>query len=139
MQARLHTLLFPETERSFTGERGLRIGLRTVHIASMGILLGGHFFDMSAQQLHGPLIWTVLSGLGFMLMEMYKSLDWLFQVRGIITILKILLLLGVPLFWEFRVLILLAVVVIGSISSHMPGRFRYYSMLTGSLGAERKG
>ena len=139
VMARLHLLLFPHAERSFAGERGLRIALRTVHIASMGILLGGHFFDVSAEQLHGPLMWTVLSGLGFMLLEIYKSLDWLFQVRGLITIVKVLLLLGVPLFWEQRIWILLAVLAIGSVSSHMPGRFRYYSLLTGSKGPETKG
>jgi hypothetical protein len=35
----------------------------------------------------------------------------------------------VPLFWDYRLPILLAVVVIASVGSHMPARFRYYSVL----------
>ena len=33
------------------------------------------------------------------------------------------------LFWDYRLPILLAVVVIASVGSHMSGRFRYYSVL----------
>jgi len=32
-------------------------------------------------------------------------------------------------FWEQRVWLLMLVLVIGSVGSHMPGRFRYYSLL----------
>jgi len=44
------------------------------------------------------------------------------------VVLKCLLLCFVPLFWAHRVWLLLAVVVIGSVGSHMPGRFRYFSV-----------
>ena len=75
----------------------------------------------------------------FVALEMYKSFDWLFQIRGLLTVVKLLLVLLVPLFWAHRIWILLTILVIGSISSHMPGRFRYYSIRSGTLGIESKG
>jgi hypothetical protein len=43
--------------------------------------------------------------------------------------LKLVLLASAALFWEFRVAILTLVVIIGTVVSHMPGRYRYYSLL----------
>lgn len=45
------------------------------------------------------------------------------------TLAKLALLCLVPLAWEYRVPILLLVVVIASVGSHMSGRFRYYSVV----------
>jgi hypothetical protein len=39
------------------------------------------------------------------------------------------LICAVPLAWDYRLPILLAVIVIGSVGSHMPGRYRHYSVL----------
>jgi hypothetical protein len=131
--------LFPEEERSLPGERALRTLLRTVHLASVSVLVGGHFFDLPLDRLFAPLLWTVGSGLLFVLLEMYGTLDWLFQARGLITLAKMFLLLLIPLFWEQRIWILMTVLAIGSISSHMPGRFRYYSILSRDHGEFKKG
>ncbi len=47
---------------------------------------------------------------------------------------------AVAVFWEWRVVLLTAVVVIGAVTSHMPGRYRYYSLLHGrSIGHDAKG
>jgi hypothetical protein len=130
---------FPKEERSLPAERALRTTLRTVHLASVSVLVGGHFFDLPLERLYGPLVWTVGSGLLFVLLEVYGTLGWLFQVRGLVTLAKIFLLLLIPLFWEQRIWILMTVLAIGSISSHMPGRFRYYSILSRDYGEFKKG
>lgn len=132
-------VLFPDPDRSFRGERGLRTALRTVHLASMGILLGGHFYNIPADQLRTALIWTAGSGLSFAALELFCSFHWLFQIRGLMTLAKILLLFLVPLFWQQRIWILLTVLVLGSVGSHLPTGFRYYSVLTGGLRAHKKG
>lgn len=131
--------LFPSKERYFPGERYLRPTIRTAHILSMGILLGGHFFDVAPEHLRNPLVWTVATGVLFILLEAWGSLGWLFQVRGVVTVAKISLILLIPVYWEHRMWILAAVVILASISSHMPGRFRYYSFLTGRHGEQKKG
>jgi len=43
--------------------------------------------------------------------------------------LKLLLIAAVAMFWEQRLWLLLAALVLGSVGSHMPGRWRYYSLI----------
>ena len=136
---RRKSLFFPEPERRVPGERWLRTMLRTVHIASMAVLLGGHFFDVPAAQLHGALIWTVASGVLMVLLEVYGTLNWLFEVRGLVTVLKVGLVCAVVVFWEQRVWLLMAALAIGSLSSHAKAEIRYFSILTGRMGERKPG
>jgi hypothetical protein len=62
-------------------------------------------------------------------LELYSSCKWFYQGKGVMVLVKLLLIGAVAVFWEYRVWLLLAVLVIGSVGSHMPGRFRYYSLL----------
>lgn len=135
----LKEILFPTPDRTFRGERGLRTALRTIHLAAMGILLGGHFYGIEPDRLRAALYWTAGSGGVFAALELYCSFHWLFQIRGLLTLGKIGLIFLVPVFWEHRVCILLALVAIGSVGSHAPTGVRYYSILTGGLRAHKKG
>jgi len=44
---------------------------------------------------------------------------------------KLLILLAVPYAWDYRLALLLLVVVLASVGSHMPARYRHYSFLHG--------
>ena len=126
----LRRWLFPEQTRHLQGARALSIAFRTLHMIGFAVLLGGHAFAVDAERLWPSLWLTILSGLGLIALEMYAAgLYWLFLGKGIMVLVKLALLLLIPLFWESRVLLLLLVVVIGSVSSHMPARFRHYSLL----------
>ena len=109
--------------------RAWNIAFRTAHIASMGVLLGGHAFDVPASQLLGSLWWCVGTGIALGAMEAGPRLVWFHQVRGLMTLGKVALAAAVPFFWQYRLLILLVVVVIASVGSHMPARYRYYSVI----------
>jgi len=109
--------------------RGWNIALRTAHIATMGVLLGGHAFNRPPGELKPWLWWTVGTGLALCVSEAGASLLWFHQLRGLMTFAKLLLICAVPLLWSYRLPVLLAVVVIGSVGSHMPARFRYYSVV----------
>ncbi len=122
------------------GERAIRISLRTAHIATMAVLFGGHLFQVEPARL---LIWlwlTIVTGAAFVAVELYGSCIWLIELRGALTMLKLVLVCVIPVFWTHRVWILLAVLVVGSVGSHMPGRLRYYSFLhKTSVGEPRRG
>jgi hypothetical protein len=117
----------------FANNRAWNITLRTAHIAAMGVLLGGHAFDVPRDDLLPALWFTVVTGIALAAVESGGSLIWLHQGRGLATLAKLGLILCVPFFWDYRLPILLAVVVIASVASHMPARFRYYSVLTGEI------
>lgn len=131
--------LFPSPERTFPAERWVRIGLRTAHLMSMAAYVGGSLFDVAPERLCAALVLTVATGALFALLEMYGTLTWLFELRGILTIVKVALVGLVSLLPAARVPILLLAVAIGSVSSHMPARFRYFSILTGSQAKHRRG
>ncbi len=109
--------------------RWLNIALRTAHIGAMGILLGGHAFDISPERLKVNLWLTIGTGLVLAAVESGLRPLWLHQGRGVMTLVKLALLCAVPFAWDFRLPILLAVIVLGSVGSHMSGRFRYYSVI----------
>jgi hypothetical protein len=120
-------VLCPEPARRPANGRAWNIGFRTFHIAVTGILVGGHVFDVPAPRLRGVLWMAVGSGAGLLALDSYKSCDWVHQGWGAMLLAKLVLLCLVPFFWELRVPILLAVVVLASVESHMPARFRHYS------------
>jgi hypothetical protein len=109
--------------------RALNIALRTAHIAAMGVLLGGHAFDVAPERLMVALWLTIGTGVVLAGVESGLKPLWLHQGRGFMTLAKLVLLCVIPLAWDYRLPILLLVVVIASVGSHMPGRFRYYSVV----------
>jgi hypothetical protein len=119
----------PDLPRRFPGARGWNIGFRTAHIGVTGILFGGHVFEIAREQLHLWLILSTLSGIGLVALEAGPRLRWFHQGRGLFVLAKLAILCAVPLLWEIRVYLFSAVVVLASVGSHMPGRFRYYSVL----------
>jgi hypothetical protein len=121
--------LAPDPPRRVPHERAWNVGLRTVHLMAFGVLLGGHYWGVAAEALLPALGFTVASGAALMGLELYKSLHWLFLGKGLFVLAKLALLLAVPVFWEARVPLLLAVVAMSSVGAHMPARYRHYSVL----------
>jgi hypothetical protein len=122
--------VFPERMRFLRGTRAMSIAFRTLHLAAFGILLGGHAFGLHTDRLLLYLWLTILSGLGLIALEVYAvGLYWLVLGKGMMVLVKLALLLLIPFFWEVRVALLLLVVGIASVGSHMPARYRHYSLL----------
>jgi hypothetical protein len=122
--------------------RNWNIALRTAHIAAMGVLLGGHAFDLEPTRLYLSLWLTIGTGVGLGLLEAGPRLLWFHQGRGLMTLAKLGLLCAVPLLWEHRYLrlaVMLAVVAIASVGSHMPARLRYYSVIYREVIPDRGG
>lgn len=131
MGSTLSAILFPKTPRHVPYERGINIALRTAHLMTSGLMLGGHAFDVPAHRLVLFLYLTIAGGAGLVLLELYSSCRWLYLGKGVMVTLKIALLIAAGVWWEQRVVFLLLVVLVGSVGSHMPARLRYYSFLDG--------
>lgn len=118
-----------ETAASRGGARALRTALRTAHLLAFGTLYGGHVFGVPPARLGPALLATVASGAALMALDLYRTPVWLVQIRGLATLVKIALVAAVALHWKLRIAFLTAAIVIGGVSSHMPGRYRYYSVV----------
>jgi multisubunit Na+/H+ antiporter MnhB subunit len=119
------SLLFPKVPRNFPFRRTVRTGLRTVHILTSGVLLGGYIFNQPTAELEPWLLATVISGILMLATDVHASAAVLIELRGLAVVIKLVLLALVPVFWDARIALLLASLVIGSIISHMPKRYRH--------------
>jgi hypothetical protein len=93
------------------------------------MLLGGHFFGIAPGRLLLLLYLAILTGAALGIAEIYPNWHSVFEVRSLAIAAKLVLLCLIPLLWDYRVGILLIVLVVASASSHMPRRFRHYSVL----------
>lgn len=109
--------------------RAWNIAWRTAHLGVSGVLVGGHVFDVPREQLLPWLYATLVTGGGLVFLEAFPRWVWFHQGRGLMTLAKIGLLAAIPWLWSYRVVLLALVIVLASVGSHMPARFRYYSVL----------
>jgi hypothetical protein len=114
---------------ALSASRAWNIAFRTAHIAVTGALFGGHVFAIAAKRLLPCLYLTILTGIALLIVELYPEWRRLFEVRTVMIAAKLLLLCLIPWLWSYRVPILILVIVIASVGSHMPRRYRYYSIL----------
>lgn len=121
----------PTEKRSIPYERAWKIAFRTLHLVAISILVGGHAFGASADQLRPLLYGAIVTGVGMATLEAYPSLQFIHQGWGLFLLLKLALLCTVPFMWSSRLPILIAVIIIGSVGSHMPRKFRHYSLING--------
>jgi hypothetical protein len=125
------SFLFPTPQREFTGQRWVRISLRTAHLITMALLVGGVAAGEAPLELGFAFWGTVATGLAYVALELFNTGVWLFQLKGLAVMVKALLLAAAAVAPESALAWLIAAIVIGGISSHMPGRFRYYSLWHG--------
>jgi hypothetical protein len=114
--------------RSFPGIRWVRISVRSAHLIAMGLLVGQVSLGIAPNTLPGALWGTVITGLVFVGIELYQSQVFLVQLKGLAVFAKMALLLAAVEIPSAALPLLIVAIVIGGVSSHMPGRFRYYSI-----------
>lgn len=113
--------------------RVLRTSLRTAHLIAFGAYYGGHVFDIAPERMGAVLLAVVATGVLFVAFEIASAPVWVVQVRGVATVVKVVLFACVPLVWDQRVALLTVIAVIGSVVSHMPANMRYYSFVHGRM------
>jgi hypothetical protein len=113
--------------------RAWKIALRTLHLVATYLLFAEHAMGAANTQLV-PALWIAgLSGVAMAFLEAYPSLEAMVQGWGALLLLKLVLLGLVPFYWERRVPLLLAAIVVGGVGSHLPARYRHYSFLHGRV------
>lgn len=91
----------------------------------MAVLVGGHAFDVDRARLMFSLWLTIATGAALLAVESGMRPGWLRQGRGLMTVAKLGLICVVPFAWNVRVPLLIAALVLASVGSHMPARYRY--------------
>ena len=115
--------------RALPAARLCKVALRTAHLMATSVLVGGYAFGAPATRLAPWLYVAIATGVGMIFYEAYPKLDFVFEGWGMMTLIKLALLCRLGVAGRARVPILLAAVAVASIGSHMPRRWRHYSLL----------
>lgn len=115
------------------GARALQVALRSVHIAAMALVLGGIAQGGDFETLGTPILWTVLSGVLLLVVDLARRCLVLSQGSGAALFLKLGLLGLGNLFPAARLEWYLAATLVASIGSHMSGDWRHFSLLKGRV------
>lgn len=124
----IYRIFFPEESRKLWGKRWLNVVFRSLHLCGIGIYTGGVYFDVAAELVYPSYLLTALSGLGIILMDLYSNGKWIFQNRGFLIILKIVILGFVPHMGSYEKWGILGIIIFSSLISHATADFRYYSL-----------
>jgi hypothetical protein len=116
-------------QRTLPYLRAFNILFRTAHIGAIAALFGGHLFGVATDRLLPWLYASILTGAALLVIEMLPDWRWCGQSSGVMTLVKLLLLLLILWRWDYRAPILAAVIVLGSVGSHMPKKYRHYPIL----------
>jgi len=111
-----------------TVKRWSKISLRTLHLLAIAGVGGGILFALEKDLWLNYWWLALVSGVLMMLMDIVSNPVWIVQVRGLVILLKLILLalLGINPAWDS--ILLLVVIILSAVVSHAPGKLRYYSL-----------
>jgi len=109
-------------------KRWTKISLRTLHILAVAGVGGGVLFGLDRDLWINYWWLAMASGILMVIIDWVSNPIWIYQIRGVVIILKLalLLLLGYNSNWDS--LILVVIIIISAVISHAPGDIRYYSI-----------
>ena len=120
------SLLFPDTYREFFCQRLLLNLLRGLHLLCVGVFLGGIFFAQDKAVLGVWILGVLVSGILMFLIELYSSCIYLFEIRGAVIVLKILVLLMLTVIpFDYHFTVLVGLLLFSSFFSHSPRWIRH--------------
>jgi hypothetical protein len=109
-------------------KRAIEVGLRSVHIASMGLVLGGIPLGGTRETLLLPIVATVVSGLLLFATCVAWGCLTFSQGAGWALLAKMTLLGLGNLFEAARLPLYLAATAVSSVGSHMPSAWRHFTV-----------
>lgn len=109
-------------------KRWSKISLRTLHLLSLAGVGGGVLFGLERGLWFNYWWLAVVTGGLMMLMDMISNPVWIVQVRGVVIVIKLLLLVLMFSYPDWDKHLLIIVIIISAVISHAPGKLRYYSL-----------
>lgn len=118
--------LFPARPRMFPGERWLNIILRSVHLVGVAGIGGGFLFGLDEKQWLPFWHLSLATGITLSLLYVWSSAIWLFQLKGLAIIAKVLLLGAAIALPAWRAELFMLIILISGLIAHAPGQVRGY-------------
>lgn len=116
------------SEKRFWIQRISKTALRAVHLLGICGVGGGVLLGVAKPEWQDFWLMAMLSGSALMGWEIVRDWRWLIQLKGVLTLLKLLLLsLFIP-FPDHKAEIFVAILLLSVLVSHGPAGLRHYSI-----------
>lgn len=112
-------------------KRWLNILFRTGHTGVASVLFGGTILKVQPAQLT---VWhqlTIIGGMALLVLEWRHNQSWPHRGMALLVYAHILFVALIHLLPELSIPLLWAVLISGSVGSHMPRKYRHWSILYG--------
>jgi hypothetical protein len=110
-----------------TVKRWSKISLRTLHLLAVAGAGGGILFGLEKQLWINYWWLAIASGALMMLIDIVANPVWIVQVRGLVIIVKLILLAMLGRYPAWDSFLLAVIIIMSAVISHAPGKVRYYS------------
>ena len=111
--------------------RWLGIAARTAHLATAAVFFGGSLLQVDQARLTLWLGLALVSGAVLLVLELLHDRRWPHRGKGLLALAHALLVLVVPLRPGLAAPLLWLILIAGSVGSHMPRRWRHWSIVDG--------
>ncbi|GIU21634.1 hypothetical protein L2719_00615 [Shewanella schlegeliana] len=126
------------TEKQFMIQRFSKTALRALHILGITGAGGGILLHVPQEQWLVYWIMAMSTGAAMMAWEIVRDWQWLIQLKGVLTLVKLGLLgLFIP-FATYKPELLIAIVLLSVVVSHGPAGLRHFSVVHGRRIGGRK-
>ena len=116
------------TEKQFWIQRLSKSTLRALHVLGIVGASGGFYYGVEKSLWLPWWIMAMSTGLILMTWEFVRSPLWLVQMKGVLTLTKVLLVALCYPFPEYKVTLFSIVAIMSVITSHGPAGLRHYSI-----------
>jgi len=120
-----------DAKRPSVAMRWLGIGVRTGHIGVAAVLFGGVILTAPFARLSPWHHLTIATGGVLLLLEWLHDGRWPHRGKGLLALLHVGFCLLIHLWPALTVPLLWLILISGGIGSHMPRRYRHWSILQG--------
>ncbi|MDD8061118.1 MULTISPECIES: hypothetical protein [Shewanella] len=128
----------PVSEGRFWIERISKTSLRAIHIIGVVGSGGGIMFDLDLSLWLNYWLAAVCSGVLLMSWEIIRDWRWLIQLKGVLTLLKIVLLGFFIQISQCKSELVIFIILLSVIVSHGPAGLRHYSIVHRKVIQSRK-
>ncbi|MBO1271220.1 hypothetical protein J3L11_06090 [Shewanella sp. 4t3-1-2LB] len=119
----------PHSERFFQIKRITKTTLRGLHVLGIAGAGGGILLQIPDAQWLNYWIMTMITGCLLMLWEVVRDWRWLIQLKGVLTLLKIAILMCFTIVPEYKVELVTIIILLSVLVTHGPSSLRHYSII----------
>ncbi|PSV27315.1 MULTISPECIES: hypothetical protein [unclassified Photobacterium] len=116
------------SETRFWCQRLAKTTIRALHILGVAVSSAGFMFAVDKALWINWWVLAMMSGVTMMSLEIYRSKLWLIQLKGILTFVKLFMLLSIIWLPAHQAHIYIAVILLSVFIAHGPAGLRHYSI-----------